>query len=68
MINNDAAMVATNIDEINEKVNELIMDRDLIEEYGKKAWICGKRNHQIKDIQKKLVKDFQELVNESSAD
>lgn len=68
LIKNDAAMVATNKDEIKDKLNMLINHQELIKEYGKKAWECGKKNHQIKDIQNKLKKDFEDLVNESNTD
>lgn len=37
---------------------------ELIYEYANKAWECGRRNHQIKEIQSNLYKDLKSLVEE----
>ncbi len=63
---NDAAVVATNKDEITTNLKQLFDNKALIEEYGHKAWECGKRNHQIDLIQKRLAKDFDDLIKKTN--
>ena len=65
---NDAAYVAHTINEIKDKLTKLVNNPALIFGYQKKAWECGRRNHDIKKIQSGLIKDFEELLNEDSAD
>ena len=65
---NDAALVATAEDEIYKVLNKIIENRSILDEYGKKAWECGKRNHQIEKIQNDLYCDFKEILNESNTD
>ena len=64
---NDAAVTASSEKEIEEKLRELIENPELLQEYGQKAWECGKRNHQRKMIQEMLQRDFEEIIHESSA-
>ena len=59
---NDAAIVATTYDEIEKKLIELCADTNLIHEYEKKSWECGKHNHRIDEIQKNLDGDFKKLI------
>lgn len=66
LIKTDAAVVACNEIEIEEKLRMLIENPELIAEYGKKAWECGKRNHQIDKIQKKLYNDLSQLVKNTN--
>lgn len=67
LIKNDAALTATNEAEIEEVLRKVINNKDLLTEYGKKAWECGKRNHQIDKIQNMLYNDFEELLNKDTA-
>ncbi len=62
LIQNDAAMVACNEEEIEEKLRMLIDHPELIGKYGRKGWECGKRNHQIETIQKEFFIDLQEVT------
>ena len=55
---NDAAVVAASQNEIEEKLKTLIESPALIQNYGQKAWECGKRNHQSENITKMLKEDF----------
>jgi len=64
LIQNDAAITATDEREIEEKLRNLVENPDMVREYGDKAWECGKRNHQIDDIQDMLCRDFKELIAE----
>ncbi len=50
----DSAITATSYDEIKEKLNSLISNPNLINEYSVKAFECGKLNHD-KTIQKELL-------------
>lgn len=68
LMKNDAAVTAVDEDEIQRKLLDLVENRELIYEYGKKAWECGKRNHQIDVIQKNLKNDFEVILNESCSD
>lgn len=61
LINNDAAIVCTSEDEIEKKLNEVIQNPPLINDYAIKSWECGKKNHQIGKIQEKLYNDLKSL-------
>lgn len=45
LIQQDAALVATNKDELMEKLGHAADDPKLIEEYAWKAYVCGRENH-----------------------
>ncbi|MDO9154304.1 MAG: glycosyltransferase [Paludibacter sp.] len=62
-IQNDAALVAFDEKSIAEQLKKVVENPDLLNEYAQKAWECGKRNHQIEDIQHNLYKDIYSLVN-----
>lgn len=62
LIRNDAAITATSEKELEEKLRMIIENPKIIKEYGDKAWDCGKRNHQIDNIQKMLKDDFENLI------
>ena len=66
LIKNDAALTATNEAEIEEVLRKVIDNKNLLTEYGKKAWECGKRNHQIDKIQNMLYNDFEDLLNKDT--
>lgn len=63
---NDAAVVAVSEEEIRKRLAELLTDKEKILAYGQKAWDCGKKNHQIAEIQRKMQEDFKELINETA--
>ena len=50
----DAALCASNLDEIINAIKLLTDNSGLIPEYAQKAYNCGKENHDKKDIQKRL--------------
>jgi len=62
LIKNDAAIVAINQNEIILKLRELINRPEIIKIYRKKAWECGKRNHEIDAIQSNLLKDIKSVI------
>jgi len=58
LIKNDAALVATDQNEIGQILNRLIDNPAMISEFAEKAWNCGKSNHKINFIQENLIGDF----------
>jgi len=64
LIKNDAALVATNVVEIKNQLNRIINNPSIINEYAIKAWECGKKNHQIHEIQNRLYNDLKSLVKD----
>ena len=50
----DSAITATSYAEIGEKLSMLAENAKLIEEYSRKAFECGKMNHDKQKMQKKL--------------
>ena len=50
----DSAVTATSYDQIGEKLTMLAEDPSLIEQYGRKAFECGKMNHDKLKMQHKL--------------
>ena len=59
---NDAALVIADKNDIMLQLKNLMDNKELIKEYGQKAWECGKRNHQLRTIQSMLKNDFNELI------
>lgn len=59
---NDAALVATNENEIIGLLTNIANNPSIISEYSQKAWNCGKKNHQLDDIRKNLYKDIHDVV------
>jgi len=62
LLNNDAAVVATDRIGIELKLLELIYSPEKILISGKKAWDCGSKNHKIIDIQSGLLQDFKNVL------
>ncbi|MBQ9929653.1 MAG: hypothetical protein IJO72_02600 [Oscillospiraceae bacterium] len=50
----DSAITATTYEQIGEKLTMLAEDASLIEAYSRKAFACGKQNHDKQKMQKKL--------------
>ncbi len=61
---NDAALVATTESEVVRLLQSIRVNPELIRTYAKKSWECGKRNHQIDEIQSNLLSDLMKLVEE----
>lgn len=55
---NDAAIIATNVKLIYEKMNEIVNNDQIVNQYAKKSYECGRRNHDIKIIKQ----SFNELL------
>lgn len=52
---NDAAITATNVFDIEKQLRYLLTTKGVIKEYGKKAFDCGKRNHEEAIIKKTFI-------------
>lgn len=63
LIQNDAALVAFDQKSITEQLQKIVNNMEILSEYAQKAWECGKRNHQINEIQKNLYNDLQALIS-----
>ena len=55
---NDAAIIATEYETIEQQLLDLLNDPKKIQEYGKKAFDCGKRNHDEIKIKETFVGTF----------
>ncbi len=52
---NDAAVIATDYSEVEEQLFKLLTTHNMISEYGRKAFECGKRNHEESAIKKTFI-------------
>ena len=52
---NDAAIIANEYSEIEDRLLELAQNPDLIREYGKKAFECGRKNHSKEIVKQRLI-------------
>lgn len=59
---NDAAIVELKTDNIENKLKGIINNTGLIDQYSNKSWECGVKNHQIKNIQERILNDFKEII------
>lgn len=50
LIKEDAAITATDYSDIEDKLRMLCENPDMVAEYGRKAFECGKRNHNAEDV------------------
>ena len=64
--NKDAAVVIDENDNMDDILESLIGNPESIKKHGMNAWECGKRNHQIEEIQKALLLNCQELIREKN--
>ncbi len=55
---NDAGVVVEKRSKIKEELAKLLSDYNRVQTYEEKAWNCGEKNHQIKEIQKMLIENF----------
>lgn len=59
----DAGIVVTSLKNVKEELYNLLSNFDKINEYEKKSYECGENRHQIKEIQKMLLEDFNNATN-----
>ncbi|MBQ0909638.1 hypothetical protein KBJ98_13060 [Flavobacterium sp. F-328] len=60
----DAAICVADVSDIKKTLLDLLAFPKQINEYASKAWDCGKRNHNEKNIIKDLQADFKSMINE----
>lgn len=59
---NNAAVISTNFDEIKENLEKLVSNSEMINEYGKSAFECGKKNHSEDVIENTFISTFLKAV------
>ncbi|MBR2024068.1 MAG: hypothetical protein IJ996_06115 [Clostridia bacterium] len=59
---NDCAIIANEYEEIEKKLRQLLADEKIVHEYGKKAFDCGKRNHDAKKVKQVFIETFMQSV------
>lgn len=64
LIENKAAIVATSINDIKNKIEYLVDNPNKINQLALQAWECGKKNHNISIIQSELLNDIKKIVYE----
>ena len=52
---NDAAIIATTENEVKTQLEKLAGNKDIVEEYSEKAFMCGKRNHEESLIKETFI-------------
>lgn len=60
---NDAAIIATDYSEVDEKLKRLLFSPEMVCEYGRKAFECGKRNHEESVVKKTFVDTLVKAAN-----
>lgn len=63
LMEEDAAIVATDYKDIEPALRRLCDNPSLVEEYGKKAFECGKRNHSREDVYNLFKKTLSDTAN-----
>lgn len=59
----DSAITATSYEQISEKLKKIVDNTELISEYSKKAYECGKENHNAELMNKRLVDTINFVAN-----
>ena len=63
LMDNDAAVCVKDLTELQSIVENLINNKEIIDEYSEKAFLLGKRNHMKEDIEKLVRQDFGDVVS-----
>lgn len=61
----DAGIVASSKAEVALQLKKISDNPMLVNEYAKKAYECGKKNHQREQVQEMLLKDFETVILET---
>ncbi len=64
LVKNDAAVTALGKNNIEKNLKRLISSPDLIREYGEKAWLAGKKNHEHSTVSAEFMRDLKDAVCE----
>ena len=54
-VRNDSAIIATNAAQLEERLRYILSYPQVIEEYGKKAFVCAKRNHDKEMLDQRFI-------------
>lgn len=57
----DAGLVSTNIKEIRDTLEKMVSDKNLISDYARKGYDCGRRNHDKETIIRKIKTTINEI-------
>lgn len=63
---NNAALIANEYSEIEDKLRELLNDKNKIVEYGKNAFECGKCNHEEQQIRKTFIETLSRAAEKNN--
>lgn len=63
----NAAICVSSHMELKETLKKLCLDASMIQRYAKNAYLCGKKSHDKKDVQKMLKEDFQTVIENQTA-
>lgn len=58
----DAAICVNTEEELKCELRKICEDPSYVDWYAKKAYLCGRKNHQKADVQKKLLMDFEMAI------
>lgn len=58
----DAAMCVSTEEELKCELRKICEDPSYVDRYAKKAYLCGRKNHQKQEVQKKLLMDFNTVI------
>ncbi len=61
LLKNDATIYLTTENAMH-IMKSIVNNSTVLKEYAEKAWNCGVRNHQIKEIQDRMYNDFKDLI------
>ena len=65
LIREDAGMVVENKVQLEQQLLRLCREPALIDAYRRKAWECGRRNHEIRDIQAGVYETLTEVIGQA---
>lgn len=65
-VRNDSAIVATNQEQLREKLSHIISNPEIIHEYEKKAFDCAKQNHDKELIDARLIRTICKVIKKES--
>ena len=61
----DAAITASNKNEIQSALDLIAKDENVVKDYARKAYECGVKYHQRKDVQNMIYSDFEKIIKEN---
>ena len=65
LVDNECAIVASNCDELIDKLTQIVEEKQLLNEYAKRAFECGKMKHNREVMLKMLYDDLSEETEEN---